>query len=154
MDKTKDFRRTILVVDDEAVNREMLNEILSQHYDVIQAENGTEALAVLRARRNQISLMLLDLIMPEVDGYTVMETMTKDPELARIPIIVLTSEKSAEVKSLQTGALDFLTKSYDSPEVILARVKHSIALAEQMRLIQSTERDLLTHLYTKEYFFE
>ena len=56
MDRIKDFRRTILVVDDEAVNREMLNEILSQHYEVIQAENGTEALSVLRARFLSCSL--------------------------------------------------------------------------------------------------
>ncbi|MBR4600908.1 MAG: EAL domain-containing protein [Treponema sp.] len=154
MDRIKDFRRTILVVDDEAVNREMLNEILSQHYEVIQAENGTEALSVLRDQKGQISLMLLDLLMPQVDGYTVMETVIKDQELARTPIIVLTSEKSAEIKSLQIGAIDFLTKPYDSPQVILARVRHAISLSEQMKLIQSTEKDLLTHLYTKEYFFE
>lgn len=154
MNSAKDFRRTILVVDDESVNREMLNEILSQHYDVIQAENGAEALAMLRARRGQISLMLLDLAIPEIDGYSLIETMAKDPELSRIPIIVLTSEKSAEIKNIQTAAIDFLTKPCDNPDVILARVRLSITLSEQTKLIHSTERDLLTQLYTKEYFFE
>ncbi|WP_294430642.1 EAL domain-containing protein [uncultured Treponema sp.] len=154
MDSRKDFRRTILVVDDEAVNREMLSSILSQEYNVLSVENGKEALAFIRKRKGKISLILLDLLMPEANGYEVMEAVKKNPEFARIPIIVLTSEKAAEVKSLQMGASDFLTKPYDSPEVILARVRHSIALAEDFRLIQSTERDFLTKLYNKEFFYE
>ena len=154
MDNTKDFRRSILVADAKAADRKILSEILSQQYDVIQTENGSEALAILRSRKGQISLLLLDLLLPEIDGYAVMESMIKDGELAKIPVIALTSEKSAEVKSLQLAAVDFLTKPFDTPEVILARVRHSIALNEQTKLIQSTERDLLTHLYTKEYFFE
>lgn len=154
MENTTNFRRSVLVVDDEAVNREMLGAILSQTYNVILAENGTEALAKLQSLRERISLVLLDLLMPEVDGYAVLESMGKDKELSKIPIIVLTSEKSAEVKSLQMGAADFLTKPYDLPEVILARVGRSIKLAENSKLIQSTEKDILTGLYTKEFFFE
>ena len=154
MESTTNFRRSVLVVDDEAVNREMLGAILAQDYNVIPAENGTEALSKINSLRERISLVLLDLLMPEVDGYAVIESVRKDSELAKIPIIVLTSEKSAEVKSLQMGAADFLTKPYDMPEVILARVRRSIELAEDSKLIQSTERDILTNLYTKEFFFE
>ena len=149
MESTTNFRRSVLVVDDEAVNREMLGAILAQDYNVIPAENGTEALSKINSLRERISLVLLDLLMPEVDGYAVIESVRKDSELAKIPIIVLTSEKSAEVKSLQMGAADFLTKPYDMPEVILARVRRSIELAEDSKLIQSTERDILTNLYTK-----
>ena len=105
-----DFRRSVLVVDDEAVNREMLGEILVQDYNVIYAENGTDALAKIQNLRTKLSLILLDLLMPEIDGYAVIEKVRKDAELVKIPIIVLTSEKSAEVKSLQMGAADFLTK--------------------------------------------
>ena len=148
------FRRTILVVDDEKVNQDMLFGVLSQAYNVIAVQSGAEALATLRERTVKISLILLDLLMPEVDGYEVMKAVASEPDFARIPIIVLTSDKSAEIKSLQMGASDFLTKPYDSPEVILARVRHSIALAEDMRLIKSTERDFLTKLYTKEFFYE
>ena len=154
MDDRKDFRRTVLVVDDEKVNQEMLSGILSQSYNVITVQSGSEALALLRERKVKISLILLDLLMPEVDGYEVMKAVSTDPDFGRIPIIVLTSDKSAEIKSLQMGASDFLTKPYDSTEVILARVRHSIALAEDMRLIKSTERDFLTKLYTKEFFYE
>lgn len=154
MDKATDFRRTVLVVDDEAVNREMLSAILEKDYNIIQAENGREALAQLQSLRERISLVLLDLRMPQIDGYSVLESVRKDSELAKIPVIVLTSEKSAEVKSLQMGAADFLTKPYDMPEVIIARVRRSIELAEDSHIIQSTEKDILTGLYTKEFFFE
>ena len=69
-------------------------------------------------------------------------------------MIVLTSEKDAEVKSLQLGAADFITKPYDLPDVIRARVKHSIELAENSIIIHETERDELTGLFNKEFFFE
>ena len=154
MDNAADFRRTVLVVDDEAVNREMLGTILGQEYNVVQAADGTEAIAKIQSLRERVSLVLLDLLMPEVDGYAVLDSIRKDAELTKIPVIVLTSEKSAEVKSLQKGAADFLTKPYDMPEVILARVRRSIELAEDSKIIQSTEKDILTGLYTKEFFFE
>ena len=154
METSKKFRRTVLIVDDEAVNREILGEILSQNYNIIFAESGTAALSKIQSLRERISLIVLDLLMPELDGYSVLETLRKDSELSKIPVIVLTSEKSAEVKSLQMGAADFLTKPYDHPEVILARVRRSIELAEDSKIIQLTERDILTGLYTKEFFFE
>ena len=154
MNDSVDFRRKVLVVDDELVNRQMLGEILKDTYDVLFAEDGTDALSQIHSQRERISLVLLDLLMPEVDGYTVLTKMREDTELSKIPVIVLTSEKSAEVKSLLAGAADFLTKPYDMPEVILARVRRSIELAEDSKIIQSTEKDVLTGLYTKEFFFE
>ena len=96
MDNAADFRRTVLVVDDEAVNREMLSTILGQEYNVVQAADGTEAIAKIQSLRERVSLVLLDLLMPEVDGYAVLDSIRKDAELTKIPVIVLTSEKSAE----------------------------------------------------------
>ena len=148
------FLRTVLVVDDEDINREILGAILVQQYEVLYAKNGREALDVLEEQGPMISLVLLDLLMPEVDGYTVLQKMRADSELSKIPVIVLTSEKAAEVKSLQMGAADFLSKPYDLPEVILARVSHSIKLFEDASIIQATENDMLTRLYTAEYFFQ
>ncbi|MCR5120402.1 MAG: response regulator [Lachnospiraceae bacterium] len=80
---------------------------------------------------SKLSLIILDLHMPKLDGYSLLEIMHSDPELRRIPVIVLTSEKEAEVKSLQLGAADFITKPYEVPEVIQARVTHSIELADR-----------------------
>ncbi|MCR4909576.1 MAG: EAL domain-containing protein [Lachnospiraceae bacterium] len=154
MGKKRDYRRTILVVDDEEVNRRILGMIAEPEYEVIYAENGVTAMQQIRAHASMLSLILLDLMMPEMDGFEVLESLRNDPVLSGIPVIVLTSDHSAEIKSLELGAADFLEKPYDLPEVILARISHSIALSENSRIIQATENDALTDLYTREFFFE
>ncbi|MBR1392400.1 MAG: EAL domain-containing protein [Ruminococcus sp.] len=152
--REKNIRRKVLVVDDEAVNRRLLGFIISRDYEVIYAENGTQALELIRENERTLSLIMLDLLMPEMDGYELLEILHADGHLHRIPVIVLTSEKSAEVKSLQLGAADFIPKPYDMPEVILARVHRSIELAEDNIMIHETETDELTGLYTKGFFFQ
>ena len=148
------FEHNILVVDDEAVNREMLGSILESSFKIIYANKGEEALEKIEKQGNLISLVLLDLLMPGVSGFDVLETMKSKGYLSKIPVIVLTSEKSAEIKSLEMGAADFLTKPYDLPEVILARVTHAIELFENSRLISATEYDKLTGLYSPDFFME
>ena len=150
MDKTTDFRRTILIADDEELNRDLLSGILSQVYDVVTAGSGSEFLELLRERKSQISLILLDL----PDGDELIQTVSKNQEFAKIPVVVLAEKESIGVKSLQAGASDFLLKPFDSPEILRARVCHSISLAENTSLIQTTERDFLTKLYNKEFFYE
>ena len=149
-----EFKRTVLVVDDEDVNRALLGAIIEQKYNVLYAKNGKEALDQIKQNADGLSLVLLDILMPEMDGYEVLGEINKDSKLKKIPVVVLTSEKSAEVKSLELGAADFLSKPYDLPEVILARVQHSIQLFEGNKIIQATENDALTNLYTPEFFFE
>ncbi len=150
---TNEFVKFVLVVDDEEINREILGMILEGSYEVMYASDGQEALDTMRAFSDILGLVLLDIMMPRMDGYQVLEEMQSDPSLQKIPVIVLTSEKGAEIKSLKMGAADFLTKPYDRPEVILARVRHSIELYENTTLIQSTENDSLTGLYNREFFF-
>ena len=148
------FEQNILVVDDEAVNRELLGSILETSYKIIYANNGEEALEIIEKKGNLISLVLLDILMPGLSGFDVLETMKTKGFLSKIPVIVLTSEKSAEIHSLELGAADFLTKPYDLPEVILARVTHAIELFENSRLISATEYDKLTGLYSPDFFME
>ena len=114
------FERTILIVDDEAINRELLGNIIQSEYKVIYAADGKEALEKIHSKGNTISLVLLDLLMPVMDGNEVLKTMNDEGIINEIPVIVLTSEKSSEIESLKLGAADFLTKPYDLPEVILA----------------------------------
>ena len=151
---TELFERKVLIVDDEEINREILGNIIESKYKVDFAKDGKEALEKINDRASGISLVLLDIIMPEFSGFDVLARMKKEGTLSEIPVIVLTSEKDSEIESLRFGAADFLTKPYDSPEVILARVRHSIELFENSRIINATEFDKLTTLYTPEFFFE
>ena len=147
-------RRQVLVVDDEEVNRQMLSFILAEQYEVLSAANGVEGMAILKEKKNTIALVMLDLLMPEMDGYEFLRIRHEDEDLRMIPVIVLTSEERSELRTLKLGASDFLKKPYDMPEIIHARVDRLVELTENRRVIQSTERDRLTGLYTKQYFFE
>lgn len=153
-DYNKYTRRVVLVVEDEFVNRELLGFILKNDYEVLYAENGKQALEIIKENKKLLSLVLLDLLMPEMNGFELLEILKGDEELAKIPVIVLTSEESAEVKSLQMGAVDFIKKPYSMPEAILARVARIIELSERRFIIQSAEKDDLTGLYTRDFFFE
>ena len=144
----------VLVVDDQEINRDALEVILEDDYDVIFAENGQEALDQVRAHIKELSLVLLDLMMPVMTGFEVLEAFKDDEELKKIPIIVLTADKSAELEALQLGAADFITKPFDMPEIILARVGRIIELSEGRQLISAAEHDPLTGLYSRNFFHE
>ena len=145
-------KRRILIVEDEFVNRELLNAYLEQEYEILFAETGAEALAMIRADPGTLSLVLLDLILPDMYGLDILREIKKDMDLSRIPVVVLTSDVESEVDSLNSGASDFISKPYPRHEIILARVRRSIELSENRDLIRWTERDQLTGLYNREYF--
>ncbi len=146
-------KQMVLVVDDEMINREILGQILSEEYHVIFAEDGKKGLAAIRDHRNDLALILLDLVMPGIHGLDLLKLIKSNKEMKHIPVIVLTSDYKSEVPSLQLGASDFIPKPYPLPEIIMARVKRTIELEEDRKLIQSTEKDTLTGLYNREYFF-
>ena len=147
-------RHLVLVVEDQEINRDVLGMILEDDYDVIYAENGEEGLEQMRSHLDKLSIVLLDLMMPVMDGFEVLRHMRGDPELASMPVIVLTAEKNAELRALQLGAADFITKPFDAHEVILARVARIIELCDGRNLISAAERDKLTGLYNRGFFFE
>ena len=148
------MKRRILIVDDEEINREILGNILGQKYDVEYANDGEMAYSMLEEKRGRFSLILLDLLMPVMDGFALLEKIKCDETFSNIPVIVMTSEKPAEVRSIKLGADDFITKPYDMPEVILARCDRIIQLYEDKSIIRSAEKDVLTSLYTREFFYE
>lgn len=147
-------KRLILIADDEYVNREILGNILESEYDIIYAEDGLEALKLIKENIDKLSLVLLDLIMPKMDGLELLERLRDDSKLSNIPVIVITSDQLSEEKSLSLGAADFIPKPYPRQTVIKARIKRTIVLYEDRRIINYTERDLLTRLYNKEYFYQ
>ena len=149
----KKRRRRILIVEDEFVNRELLKVYLEGEYELIIAETGAQAMAALRTQIDTLSLVLLDLNLPDMHGMGILREIKRDPEMNRIPVIVLTGDTESEVESLNTGASDFISKPYPRHEVIMARVRRSIELSENRDLIRGTELDQLTGLYNREYFY-
>ncbi len=145
-------KRRILVIEDEKINLMILTAILEEQYEIIPAMTGAEALTAIDANRETLSLILLDLNLPDAHGMDILRQVRSDPELNRIPVIVMTADTESEVESLGFGAIDFIPKPYPSPKVILARVLRTIELCEDRDLIRSTERDELTGLYNWEYF--
>ena len=150
---TENRKRLVLIVEDEYVNRELLKAYLENSYELIFAETGGAALDIIRGRSETLSLVLLDLILPDINGLEILRRIKQDADLTRIPIIVLTSDVESEVESLNTGASDFISKPYPRPEVIMARVRRSIELSENRDLIRWTERDHITGLFNREYFY-
>ena len=152
--RTENIRRTVLVVEDELVNSQLLGFILSEEYNVLYAEDGRKALEVLRSNIGAISMVLTDIKMPVMDGFDLIKEIRADKDLGMIPIMVLTCESTYEEQSLDLGAIDFLTKPYDMPSIIKARVRRIIELSEGRTIIKATEKDYLTGLYAREFFFE
>lgn len=147
-------RRTVLIVEDEAVNRELLGFILKESYDVLYAENGQQAIDVIRGYSGRISMVLLDIMMPVMDGIEYLKIRAQDELLSSIPVIVLTADKDSELETLRLGALDFIMKPYDMPEIILARVRRIIEFVEDRQIIRDVEHDDLTGLYNRHFFHE
>lgn len=156
MIKSKQIQRPklVLIVDDQEINRDVLGSILEDDYELLYAENGEEALNIMREQRERLSIVLLDLMMPVLNGFEVLETVRNDELLRQIPIIVLTAERSAELQALQMGASDFIPKPFDEQEVILARVSRVVELSEGRQLISAAEHDKLSMLYTRNFFME
>lgn len=148
-------QKLILIVEDNPINRSMLRGILSSEYQILEAENGEKALSVLNTYKDEISLILLDIVMPVMDGYTFLSVIKKDPACSAIPVIVTTqSEGEAdEVAALSHGASDFVAKPY-KPQVILHRVASIINLRETAAMINLVKYDRLTGLYSKEFFYQ
>ena len=146
-------KRRILIVDDEAINREILASMLEDEYDLLFAEDGEQAMEHIWANRDTISLVLLDLLMPNMPGQEVLRRMKASPEVRDIPVIVVTADFSQEIVCLDAGASDFIQKPYPNPGVVRARIRRTIELSEDRQIIQSTERDPLTGLYNLEFFY-
>ncbi len=127
--------------------------MLSDTYEVTVAGTGAEALEEIETRSDTLSLVLLDLNLPDLNGLEVLRRIRADSRYTRLSVIVMTAEKDAEVESLSLGAIDFIPKPYPQQKVVLARVLRTIELSEDQDTIRRTERDHLTGLYTREFFY-
>ena len=144
--------RRVLIVDDVALNREILGDLLEDEFDILFAADGVETLEILRSHKDEIDLVLLDLQMPNKNGREVMAEMQVDEDLMSIPVLILTVDQNAELDCLKIGAMDFIPKPFPSIEIVKARIAKCIELSEDRDLIRHTERDKLTELLNKDYF--
>ncbi len=146
-------RRRILIVEDEMINQEILRMNLEESYEIVFAETGEKALKIVQEQCDTLSLILLDLNLPDIHGLDVLRQLKSDQRSARLPVIVMTADREAEVDSLNIGAIDFIPKPYPQSRVIHARILRTIELSEDRDIIRWTERDQLTGLYNREYFY-
>ena len=127
----------LLVVDDSEMNREILKEILGKEYRILEACDGEEALKILEQYGTEISLVLLDIIMPKMDGFEVLAYMNRDKWIEDIPVIMISSEGSESYirRAYELGASDYISRPFDA-KVVYQRVINMIKLyAKQRRLI-------------------
>ena len=134
---SKAYKYRILVVDDSEMNREILSEILNEEYDIIEADSGDTCIDMLRKYETGISLVLLDIVMPGMDGFGVLNYMNHHHYLEDIPVIMISSEDSTETvrRAYEMGVSDYINRPIDAG-VVHRRVYNTIKLyAKQRRLI-------------------
>lgn len=133
---------TILIVDDSEINRDILSSILSNEFNIIEASGGKECIEALEKYGTEISLVLLDIMMPEVDGFDVLRYMSNHHLIEDIPIITITGDASGETirKAYEMGVSDFIGRPFDT-KVVYRRVLNTINLYEKQRRLISTVSD-------------
>ena len=138
LEKLLQNKSQILLVDDSAMNRMMLTEILGDSYHILEAENGRECMEKLQAEAGNIALVLLDINMPVMDGFEVLKAMNANHTIEDIPVIMISSEDSDATirRSYELGASDYVNRPFDA-RIVYRRVTNTIKLyAKQRRLVQ------------------
>ena len=138
LEKLLQNKSQILLVDDSAMSRMILKEILRGDYSILEAENGQECLEKMQAEAGNIALVLLDINMPVMDGFEVLKAMNVNHTIEDIPVIMISSDDSdaAIRRSYELGASDYVTRPFDA-RIVYRRVTNTIKLyAKQRRLVQ------------------
>lgn len=122
-------KKKILVVDDKGMNRYMLGGIFRDNYEIIEAGGGMEAIAIIDKEYDELAVILLDIIMPGIDGFGVLEHMKEQDYLNRVPVVIVTDDSSeaTAVKAFEYKVADMVIKPFE-PRIIKRRVENSIEL--------------------------
>ena len=131
-------KQKILIADDSEMNRELLAAILEEEYDIIQANDGVQAVDCLQRHAEEISLLLLDIVMPHMDGFEVLSYMNKEHWIDSIPVVIISSENSPIYikRGYDLGAADFIEKPFDA-NMVLRRSANAILLGAKQRRMTS-----------------
>lgn len=144
VEKLLQSKPQILLVDDSAMNRMMLTEILGDSYHILEVENGRECMEKLQAEAGNIALVLLDINMPVMDGFEVLKAMNANHTIEDIPVIMISSEDSDATirRSYELGASDYVNRPFDA-RIVYRRVTNTIKLyAKQRRLVQMVSEQI------------
>ena len=130
-------QNTILIVDDSEMNRSLLADILSEEYQVLEADNGRKAVELLERRSGEIALVLLDIVMPEMDGFQVLAVMNEKGWLGGIPVITISAETSPAYidHAYDLGATDYISRPFDL-RTVLRRVRNAIMLYAKQKMLE------------------
>lgn len=128
----------ILIVDDSEINREILKDLLDEEYEILEARNGLEAVEYLKNQDEKISLILLDYIMPEMDGLELLSMMNDRHWIEEVPVIMITSDNAADSidKAYDLGVSDFVSRPYNA-SIIEHRIENTIALKKRQKQMQN-----------------
>ena len=148
-EESEDLRQQILIVDDSEMNRAILTEILQKDYRILNAEDGEQCIEILEQKGTAISLILLDLVMPKMDGFEVLAVMNKKQWIEDIPVIMISSEDSAQFiqKAYEFGVTDYIGRPFDA-KVVYQRVFNTIKLYAKQRHFLSL---ITRQIYEKEH---
>lgn len=151
-------RETVLIVDDSRFHRTVLKTTLTEYFDVLEAANGKECLSMIENPQNDIDLVILDLVMPEMDGFEVLKRRQNMEDFKKIPVIVLSTSQSIEfqTQAFELGAHDYIIKPVDA-RIAITRINNAIstvrhlqtALSEQNEWRQKSQIDEMTNLLNK-----
>ena len=128
---------TILIVDDTEINRSLLADMLSGQYRILEASNGVEAIAMLERHHTDISLVLLDIVMPVIDGFEVLSAMNRSHWIESIPVITISAETSSTYidRAYDLGATDYINRPFDE-KTVQRRVKNTIMLYAKQKMLE------------------
>jgi len=141
-------RYTILVADDSEMNRSILRSMLEESYDILEAEDGIQAIALLQQREQEISLVLLDIVMPKVDGFGVLAAMNQYNWIDSVPVIMISAESTHSFieRAYDMGVTDYISRPFDMM-VVRRRVINTLMLYAKQRRLQGMVND---QIYRKE----
>ncbi len=136
-------RQSVLIVDDSELNRKMLGQMLGSRFDIAEAASGEACLQLLEQNATGISIVLLDIHMPGIDGFTVLEEMNQKNLLEQIPVIMISSEDTVDAvrRALDLGASDYISRPFDA-KVVYQRIINTIQLYAKQRRLSAMAADL------------
>jgi PleD family two-component response regulator len=143
----------ILIVDGSGAVIDDLKRCLEGHFVVESAATCEAAITVLHGGKDVFSIVMLCCPLADMSTEAALDRITSDSLLMHVPVIILSEDRVEGVRALYHGAMDFIDMAFHMPEMVLARTRHAVEVSNNQSIIRAVERDQLTGLYNKDFFF-